>query len=323
MEKKLKVSVIGVGGIGSLHVKVIRERENDLVAICDIDEAKLALYHDIKGYTDYKSMLDIEKPDVVHICTPHYLHAEMTIYALERNVNVLCEKPVCMKKEEIEAVLEAERKSLAQLAVCFQNRYNPSYVYAKDFLKGKKIDYAYAHVYWHRDKNYYPADNWHGKKATEGGGVLINQAIHTLDALQWILGFPKSLTAITENISLKDIIEVEDTATVICNGENSFILSATNSASSDYPVEFVVGTGDDEIRFEQNYVYLNGKKIDFENTSKLYSKPVYGTGHSTLIYDFYDCVRQGRKFEIDGLEASKAIRLVLAAYESCGKEIKL
>ena len=323
MEKKLRVAVIGLGGIGVLHVSVIRERDNELVAVCDIDKSKLQGYPDLKGYTDYKAMLDTEKPDVVHICTPHYLHAEMVIYALERNINALCEKPVCMKKEEIAAVLEAEGKSSAQLAVCFQNRYNPSYLYAKDFLKGKKVKYAYAHVYWRRDKNYYPADNWHGKWATEGGGVLINQAIHTLDALQWILGFPKTLTAITENLSLKGVIEVEDTATVICKGDNDFILSATNSASSDLPVEFVIGCGDDEIRFEQNYAYVNGKRIDFENTAKMYSKPVYGTGHSALICDFYDCVRQDKKFAIDGAEGAKTLRIVLAAYESKGREVEL
>ena len=321
--KRLRVAVIGLGGIGSVHISVICEGENELVAICDIDKNKLNNYPDIKGYTDYKEMLDTEKLDVVHICTPHYLHAEMVIYALEHNISVLCEKPVCMKIEEIERVLEAEKRSMAQLGVCFQNRYNPSYIFAKIFLQGKKIEYAYAHVFWHRGKDYYPKDNWHGKKATEGGGVLINQAIHTLDALQWICGYPKSLLAITENISLKGLIEVEDTATVICKGDNDFILSATNSAFSDYPVEVVIGTSDEEIRFEQNYIYVNGERLGFENTAPLYSKKVYGTGHSALIYDFYDCVRQGRKFEIDGTEAAKALKLVLAAYESCGREIKL
>jgi predicted dehydrogenase len=247
----------------------------------------------------------------------------MIAEALKRDINVICEKPVCMKKEEIELVLEAEKASKAQLGVCFQNRYNPSAQYVRELLKDEKLLFANGTMIWKRDENYYAQDAWRGKKATEGGGVLINQAIHTIDMMQWIAGFPESVTAFTENLALRGVIDVEDTANLICRGKNSFTVMATNTGRGDFPTEVVFKTEDKEIRLYSDRVCINGEYIDFKSDAKMYSKSVYGAGHSGLIADFYDCVRSGRRFEIDGLEASKAIRIVLGAYESFGKEIKL
>ena len=150
----MKTAVIGVGVIGNVHLEVLLDMGITSVAICDVDESKTSKYPQLKSYTDYKKMLDTEKPDIVHICTPHYLHAEMAIYALERNINVLCEKPLCMNKEEIDAILKAEEKSSAQLAVCFQNRYTPRNIYVKEYLKNKTVTKGFATVFWQRDANY-------------------------------------------------------------------------------------------------------------------------------------------------------------------------
>ena len=135
----MRVAVIGLGVIGQLHVKVIQETKNDLVAVCDVDIEKFVDYAGVKCYTDYLVMLDEVKPDVIHICTPHYLHTEMIIAGLQRNINVLCEKPLCIDEKDIPLIMEAERNSKAQLGVCFQNRYNPSSVFVKEYLQGKKI----------------------------------------------------------------------------------------------------------------------------------------------------------------------------------------
>ena len=135
----MKTAVIGVGVIGNVHLGILLDMGITPVAICDVDEKATAKYPQIKAYTDYKELLDKEKPDVVHICTPHYLHAEMAIYALERDINVLCEKPLCMNREEISAILKAEENSKAQLAVCFQNRYTPRNIYVKEYLKNKTV----------------------------------------------------------------------------------------------------------------------------------------------------------------------------------------
>ena len=221
----MKAAIIGLGVIGKVHYDVLKRQGEDIVALCDIDAAKLNGYDNVKKYFDYKKMLDEEQIDVVHICTPHYLHADMTIYALERNVNVLCEKPLCIKKEDVARIIDAENKPEAMLGVCLQNRYNKSSQFVKRYFQNKKIDFAFGNVLWHRDKAYYASGEWRGKKETEGGGVLINQAIHTLDLMQWICGEPTSVCANTYNYSLKDVIEVEDTAVALFKGDTDFELS--------------------------------------------------------------------------------------------------
>ena len=130
----MKVALVGLGVIGKVHLAVLKELGADIVAVCDI------LPERCEGtgaavYTDYEEMLAAEKPDAVHICTPHYLHADMVVRALELSINVLCEKPLCIKNEDIARVLEAERKSSAQLGVCLQNRYNASSVFVKDRVR--------------------------------------------------------------------------------------------------------------------------------------------------------------------------------------------
>ncbi len=100
----MKTAIIGLGVIGDVHLEVLRSQNKNIVAVCDIDESKFSKCEEALHYKDYKKMLDEVKPDVVHICTPHYLHAEMIIYALNNNINVLAEKPLCISFEEIEAI---------------------------------------------------------------------------------------------------------------------------------------------------------------------------------------------------------------------------
>ena len=124
----MRSAIIGLGTIGRVHAELLASRGEEIVALCDIDpraaqNAKEKWAKSAVIYSDYKEMLTKEMPDVVHICTPHYLHADMVVFALGKNINVLCEKPLCMNREEIDAILKAEENSKAQLAVCFQNRF--------------------------------------------------------------------------------------------------------------------------------------------------------------------------------------------------------
>ena len=134
----MKAAVVGVGVIGELHVRVLK-KYNLLSAVCDTCETKLEKYK-ADGYTvtiDFKDLIYNIKPDVVHICTPHYLHTEMIIEALNNNINVFCEKPLCIKLEDIPKILQAEKNSKAKLGICLQNRYNKVVVEAKKYLKDK------------------------------------------------------------------------------------------------------------------------------------------------------------------------------------------
>lgn len=316
----MRIAVIGVGNIGNVHINAISKTDSELVAVCDTDNKKLSQYENLKLYNDYIDMLDEVKPDIVHICTPHYLHAEMVINALNRNINVLCEKPLCIKEADIGRILDAEKKSSAQLGVCFQNRYNLSTVFIKNYLKDKEIIGAHGIMMWQRDKAYYDQAEWRGTWDKEGGGVLINQALHTIDLLQLFTGMPSSVVAWCSNVSLQNIIETEDTATLLCCGENDFSLSATNASAGNFPVEIIIKTKTEKIRLFPDCFYINDEYHDCKSTDAVFGKKVYGSGHCALIEDFYDCVKTGRKFPIDGVEGVKAVRIVLAAYKSNGNE---
>lgn len=318
----MRSAVIGVGVIGTLHADILSEK-NMLAAVCDIDENKLKKYN-CPVYTDYKAMIDAVKPDCVHICTPHYLHAQMIIYALQRGVNVLCEKPLCISYEQINAILEAENNSTAKLGVCLQNRYNKENVFVKEYLADKKVICAAAHVAWHRTKEYYASGDWRGKFATEGGGVLINQALHTLDLLQYFAGMPKTLTASVSNLTLKDSIEVEDTAVIQSVKGAGITLFASNGCAADMPVNITVRTDKDVIQIYPGAVLINGVPQDIEKTTeKPRGKECYGSSHGLLIEDFYKRIAENSHFEIDGEEASKVVKLILAAYKSGGNETEI
>jgi predicted dehydrogenase len=319
----MKVALIGYGVIGKVHHKVIESLNVEVVGICDIDLDKVVSIEKDIVFTDYKKMLDITSPDIVHICTPHYLHKEMIIYALGRNINVLCEKPICITKEEMDEIEIVLSSSTAQLGICYQNRYEPAMFFVKDYLKDKKVVSVNGLLMWHRDANYYAQANWRGTKKYEGGGVLINQAIHTLDLMQYFSSLPEEIVSYTDNISLKNIIEVEDTA-VINSTDGSFTLTASNAASRDFPVKITIRTEDEIIEIYQNNVIINGESFNCKTLKEIPgAKKIYGGGHSSLINDFYDCISNNEKFEIDFHEAIKSLKIVLAAYRSFGKKIKI
>lgn len=320
----MRVAVVGLGMIGHVHVQTLYEMREDLVAVCDVVAEKLSAYPNARGYTDYTQMLDEVRPDVVHICTPHYLHADMIIAALERNIHVLCEKPLCIREDDIERILTAERRSAAQLAVCHQNRYNDVNVYLKKYLADREIVSAHGSVVWKRDASYYAQAAWRGTKAQEGGGVLINQALHTLDLMQWFCGMPEGVVAQTSNFSLKDCIEVEDTASMLCHGKKNFTFFATNAGGCDMDaqISFKLGNGDTIAAYPQT-LFINGKEIVNEEIQKYIGKCCYGNGHKKLFSDFYACLSANKKFAIDGEEAAKVIKIILATYRSEGEKITI
>lgn len=313
----MRVAVIGLGVIGALHAQLV-QKNADLVAVCDVDEKRLVPYAGARHYTDYKRMLDEVELDAVHICTPHHVHAEMTVAALKRGINVLCEKPLCINLSQLEEVLEAEKNSSAQLGVCLQNRYLPVNRFAKDFLFQNPPIGAMGYMTWQRGKSYYDSAAWRGKKATEGGGVLINQALHTLDLLQWFCGGAESVCASVSNLTLQSEIEVEDTACVLCEGSVRFTFFATNGGKTDFPVEINVKTEKGVLKVTPQRVELDGNPLYVEGVTTYHVKPCYGHGHEPLIQDFYRCIQTGERFSIDGAEGAKVLKMILAAYQSDG-----
>ena len=320
----MRVGIIGLGIIGKVHKSVLTAMGENLVAVCDIDKTILSTYSKLNCYTDYKEMLAKECLDVVHICTPHYLHTEMILAALDKDIHVLCEKPMCIKAEDIPLILAAEKRSKGRLGVCHQNRYNNVNAYLKEYLSDKKIISAHGELIWCRGKAYYAQAEWRGKKATEGGGVLINQALHTFDLMQWFCGMPNSILGRVENFSLKDVIDVEDTATLFCEGNARFTFFATNTGGSDMPTEIrlTLSNGENVVAYPDK-LYINGKMVTEEDMRFVLGKCCYGNGHEKLIADFYRCIQQRKPFSIDGAEASKVVKMIFAAYESNGEKINI
>lgn len=178
-------------------------------------------------------------------------------------------KTAVYKERRRRADYDAENKSEAMLGVCLQNRYNKSSQFVKRYFQNKKIDFAFGNVLWHRDKAYYASGEWRGKKETEGGGVLINQAIHTLDLMQWICGEPTSVCANTYNYSLKDVIEVEDTAVALFKGDTDFEFFATNTAKTDLPVEIRFIAGGDIVTLYPDKVLINGDVARYRKRNRM------------------------------------------------------
>lgn len=328
----MRVALIGAGVIGNVHARVLSNMDVEISAICDVIEEraeKLAeLYApEAKIYTDYEKLLDEIKPDAVHICTPHYLHASETISALGRGINVLCEKPLCAHPEELASVLEAEKSSSAVLGVCHQNRYNATTSFVRELINKKRIVAAHGSVCWHRDEKYYTDSPWRGKLAEAGGGSLINQALHTLDLLQMFAQMPKSVTARIDSLVPRRGVEVEDTVTAVFEEDNGekYTFFSTNNVEKNLPIELMLKLDDgDEIVMFPKSVLVNGKTVFEADTEfTVAGKSYYGGGHASLFADYYDCLKAGRKFSIDGNEASKVMKLIFAVYRSNGKKITI
>lgn len=320
----MRVGIIGIGIIGKVHKSVLTALGENIVAISDIDKTALSAYPEVRCYTDYREMLAQERLDVVHICTPHYLHTEMILAALDKDINVLCEKPMCIKAEDIPLIFAAEKRSKGQLGICQQNRYNNVNAYLKEYLSDKKIVSAHGELIWCRGRSYYAQAKWRGKKATEGGGVLINQALHTFDLMQWFCGMPNSILGRVENFSLKDVIDVEDTATLLCEGNTRFTFFATNTGGADMLTEIRLTLSNGEnILAHPDKLYIDGKMVTEEDMRFVLGKRCYGNGHEKLIADFYNCIQQRKPFPIDGAEASKVVKMIFAAYKSNGEKIDI
>lgn len=329
MENIVKVGMVGMGGISQLHLAGLAGLGGVKVsALCDveIDRARnRAVEFELDGaacYEDFERMLAEADFQVLHIMTPHYLHADMAIRALEAGKYVLLEKPMDISLHKIRALIRADAHG--RLGIVYQNRYNPASVAAKRAIEcgeyGKLLALR-ANVAWRRGMAYYDSGAWRGKWATEGGGVLINQSIHTMDLMYFLGGaFGRIKGSATCDV-LAGKIEVEDNAHAVieyADGKPGLFYASNNYAVDD-AVELHMTLERGALRLIGNNLYrMDGDihcllKADDEKTV---GKAVYGNGHSTLIADFYDCVRTGRTFPIGGREGYPSIWAALSIYES-------
>lgn len=324
----LNSAIVGCGAISSTHGDaILRCKKAKLYAVCDIDRARLLAaadrYH-CKSFADYHEMLSDESIDVVHLCTPHYLHAPMAISAMKAGKDVIVEKPMAISVPDAQEMINVSGQTGKRLGVCFQNRYNTTSLKLKEVLasgKAGKVLGGKAFITWRRDAAYYAKDAWRGTWDREGGGVLINQAIHTLDLLQWYMGEVEQIKASIATRLLDGVIEVEDTAEATIKFKNGAVVLfyATNCYCVDSPVEIELICEKATIRWKDDLTiqYKNGETEHQTNVDKATGEKAYwGGGHKLLIEDFYDKLAGGQSFELDGAQGIKAVEIVSAIYKS-------
>lgn len=322
-----RVAVFGCGDISALHLAAIAGMPDaELVAVCDIDDGRLAAATaewQVPGYEDAGELLRELKPDVVHICTPHDTHARLAIQALDAGAEVVLEKPVAHERDEATRLIETAERTGGRIAVCFQNRYNPPVAAMKALLDsgalGRVIG-ASATVFWHRDADYYRSRPWRGTWAEGGGGLMMNQAIHTVDLVQWLVGDVVSVAGGASTRMLADTIEVEDTADlVLTHGDGAVsVVFATLSNAVNAAVTVDIETENARLSLAGGLTvtYTDGRvDVVAEQAVASGKRAYWGLSHERLIRDFYDGVGTGVPFWIDPHEAEKAFGIVQDLYD--------
>lgn len=315
---KKNVCIVGYGAIGPVHAETLSGIENVCVyAICDIDKKRAdkgALEYACKAFYEFDDCLKDENIDSVHICTPHYLHFEMIEKCLLAGKQVVVEKPITMKKEEFLALLSKyEGKPVYPV---MQNRTNTCVTTLKNIIDtddtlGRLLSIK-GILTWHRDKNYYQSEAWRGTLAYEGGGVLINQAVHTLDLMIYLAGNVKSVNATASNKSMQGVIEVEDTIDAFMEFENGAvgIFYATNAYGKNSKPQI-------ELEFEHaSFQYIGrelyrDKQFICADDHKFSGKEYWGSGHGRMFYEIYK-----NQTALTVKDVENTMRTMFAMYES-------
>lgn len=324
---RYRVAVLGCGDISSLHLAALSTvAEAELVAVCDPHEGRLATVaatHGVPGYRDHIALFDDIEPDVVHICTPHDTHAALAVDALERGIHVVLEKPLAHTRAEADRLMAAAAASNATIGICFQNRYNAPIQAAHALLSGGELGPilgSSATVLWHRTAEYYLDRPWRGRWSTGGGGLMMNQAIHTVDLLQWLAGPVASVRGNVSTRFLDEVIEVEDTAEMMlthADGSRSvFYATLGHAANAPVDIEIVTEKATLHVRGDLTVTYADGtvERVS-ERALPTGERAYWGVSHELLISDFYSSLEKGDGFWIDPVEARRSLDIIQDLYD--------
>ncbi|MDF9407872.1 MAG: putative 4,5-dihydroxyphthalate dehydrogenase [Pelotomaculum sp. PtaB.Bin013] len=326
----IKFGIAGCGRIARVHAnEIVALPQAELVAVNDIDPFVLknfASYYNVKGYRDYKKMLEERDLDVVVICTPSGLHAKMGILAARSGKHVLVEKPLALSLSDADMLVNTCEKAGVILSVVMQKRFNRFFQILKSAIddgRFGKLSHATATVRWNRDEAYFLNNPWRGKRA-EDGGVMMNQAIHIVDILSWLMGSVESVFAYTATRCRP--IETEDVGVAVLKF-GSGALGTIEAATTVYPrnLEQTIA-----VFGERGTVVIGGEKADtvmtwrFSETreedqmvclkeeAKCYMEP----GHQAVLQDMVKAILTGGRPVVDGREGRKALEIVLGIYRS-------
>jgi UDP-N-acetyl-2-amino-2-deoxyglucuronate dehydrogenase len=344
--------IVGCGMISAFHAKAIQAmRGAKLECVFSRNKKRahaLAAEYDATAYTDYDKFLAHPGLDVVTICTPSGAHLEPAVAAAEAKKHVICEKPLEVSLERVDAMIDACKKNKVTLSGVFPRRFNPATIELKKAVdKGRfgRLTLADADVKWFRDQAYYDSGAWRGTWKLDGGGAIMNQSIHTIDLLIHLAGDVKSVCAFADRIAHKRI-EVEDIAVAILRFKNGAVGTIEGATTCYHPegnpaevqicgTEGTVFLQDDKFReweFARKSPADKKVRASMMTTS---SGPAAGAAdpsaisfewHQRNFEDTLKAIKAGKTPSVDGKEARRAIEVILAIYQSAlggGKRVDL
>ena len=343
----MKYALIGCGRISINHIYAALENHLEIVALCDIVpqnmEQLLKRYNlnndkRIKLYTDYKSLIAENHLDLISIATESGLHASIALDCIKSGINVIIEKPIAMSLKDADKIIELSELKGVKVSACHQNRFNTAVQELRKALEeGRfgKLSHGSVHVRWNRDKNYYMQAPWRGTWINDGG-ALMNQCIHGIDLLRWLMGNEIEEVYGVIKQQLHNYLETEDVGMAVIKFKNGGIGTIEGTTNT-----FPRNLEETLYLFGKNgTVKLGGKSVNNidiwefadEMENDLLNKNleevvdnVYGNGHKALYMDVISAIENNRRPYVDAYAGKRALELVLAIYKSSktGLPVKL
>lgn len=328
---ELGFGIIGCGRIAPRHAQsIVGKPDSKLIAVTDIVESRANKYahdYEVDAYSDYHFMLERDDIDIINICTPSGLHAEMAINAMRAGKHVIVEKPMALSLQDADRMIATSKSEGVKLCVVLQNRFNPPIQDLRRVVNEGKLGrllLGNATIRWYRPQEYYE-DGWHGTWAMDGG-ALMNQSIHHIDALQWMMGSVESVFSYSATLAHK--MEAEDIGLAVIRFENGG-LGIVEGSTVTYPqnLEGSIAVFGDHGSVKVGGTALNRKEFwkiegELEHERELLMHEqvdppsIYGKSHESVITDVIRAIKEDNEPLTNGGEGRKSIALVLAMYES-------
>lgn len=340
MEKQVKLGIIGIGNMGSAHAKHIYNNGTKglkLVATCDKSPYRRDYckenFKDVLVFDNYKALIDSGSVEAVIIAVPHPLHADIAMYALEKGLHVLLEKPVDVTVTKAKKLNELAKKSDKVFAIMFNQRTNEIFIKAREIIKsgvlGNIKRNSWVITNWYRPQSYYDSGSWRASWRGEGGGVLINQSPHNLDLWQWICGEPTEITAIISYGKFHNI-EVDDEATIYAkyaNGATGTFITSTGELPGTNRLEIACDKG--KMVLENSMLKIwklseSERVFCFDDTkgpTMTYEefKCDSEIAHKGILQNFANAILYGEELISPGSDGIKELSISNAAYLSSWK----
>lgn len=343
----MNYALIGCGRIATNHMKAAINNKLNIVAVCDVlpeaMEALLAKHGlekdaSIKRYTDYKQMIAENDLALVSIATESGIHAEIALHCIDCGVNVIIEKPMAMSMEDAEEIIRRSEEKGVKVSACHQNRFNIAIQELRRAVEAGRfgrLSHGSIHVRWNRNENYYTQAPWRGTWAQDGG-CLMNQCIHGIDLLRWMMGDEvEEVYGVTKQ-QFHDYLECEDIGMAVVKFKNGAV-GTIEGTTNVYPRNLeetlymfgengtvkIGGTSTNNIDV---WNFADECEDDQKNKGlQEATSNVYGNGHTSLFADVVEAIEQDRKPYVDAVAGRNALEMILAIYQSAatGVPVKL